>query len=261
MPTFSLHAGTQPLLVSLPHNGTGIPQTLQARMTETALRRPDTDWHVARLYDFARELGASILVPQYSRYVVDLNRPPDGAALYPGQSETGLCPTITFAGQSIYLDGEAPGDEEVRDRVDRYWRPYHAALHAELERLHSWHGRAVLWDGHSIRSQVPMFFTGQLSDLNLGTASGHSCSPAMQQRLVQALQTQTDFDYAVNGRFKGGYITRHYGQPEIGVEAVQLELSQRTYMDESSFVYDSDKASKVKQVIKLLLSQCLQGAG
>src|SRR6478735_8877366 len=226
MSIFTLHTGTAPLLVSLPHDGSEIPPDIAARLVPAARRAPDTDWHVSRLYGFARELGASILVPRHSRYVVDLNRPPDDTSLYPGQNTTGLCPTVQFSGDPVYRDGAAPDPDEIAARVGRYWRPYHAALEGELQRLRAAHGRVVLWEGHSIRGEVPFLFEGRLPDLNLGTADGRSCSPALQARLVEVLQGQRRYDWVVNGRFKGGYITRQYGDPEHGVDAVQLEISQ-----------------------------------
>ena len=252
-PTFSLHRGSVPLLVSLPHDGSVIPDAMAARMTEAARVAPDTDWHVARLYAFARELGASVLVPKYSRYVVDLNRPPDDISLYPGQNTTGLCPTVQFSGDSVYRDDQQPAPGEIAARVDAYWRPYHAALSEELQRLRAQHGRVVLWDGHSIRGECPFLFDGRLPDLNLGTAAGASCSAALQLKLEVALASQRRYDFVVNGRFKGGYITRHYGDPDNGIDAVQLEISQRIYMDETSYEYDEAKASKVRHVVRALL--------
>ena len=171
----TLHRGTVPLLVSLPHDGTELPPDIAARMTPAARAVPDTDWHVSRLYAFANALGASILVPRWSRYVVDLNRPPDDASLYPGQNTTGLCPMRRFSGEPVYLPGQDPSEDEVRDRVERYWRPYHDILRGELERLRGLHGRVLLWEGHSIRgSGLPFLFEGRLPDLNLCTANGAS---------------------------------------------------------------------------------------
>ena len=256
--TYTLHRGTAPLLVSLPHDGSEIPPDLAARMVEGARRAPDTDWHVSRLYAFARELGASILVPRYSRYVVDLNRPPDDTSLYPGQNTTGLCPAVQFSGEAVYREGQAPTPDEVARRVDRYWRPYHAALTGELQRLRAAHGRALLWEGHSIRGECPFLFEGRLPDLNLGTAGGTTCAPEVHQRIERALAAQDRYDFVVNGRFKGGHITRHYGDPAHGVDAVQLETSQRTYMDEDSFEYDEAKAAKVQAVIRSLVEAALE---
>jgi N-formylglutamate deformylase len=251
-----LHRGTAPLFVSLPHDGTAVPDEIAARMTDSARRVPDTDWHVSRLYAFARELGASIIAPKFSRYVVDLNRPPDDVSLYPGQNTTGLCPIVQFSGEPVYLPGQEPSPDEIAQRVDKYWRPYHDALAAEIARIKAAHGRVVLWEGHSIRAVVPFLFDGRLPDFNLGTANGASCSADLQRRLAGVLEAQRDYSFAVNGRFKGGYITRHYGDPENGVEAVQLELAQLNYMDEESFAYDETKASRVQMPIRALLEKC-----
>jgi N-formylglutamate deformylase len=257
MDVFTLHRGTRPLLVSLPHDGSAIPADLAPRMTEAARAAPDTDWHVARLYAFARELGASVLVPAYSRYVVDLNRPPDDASLYPGQNTTGLCPTVRFSGEPVYLPGQEPDVAETLARVDAWWRPYHDALAGELQRLRREHGRVVLWEGHSIRGEVPFLFDGRLPDLNLGTAGGASCSPALQARLESVLAAQTRYDWVSNGRFKGGYITRHYGDPANAIDAVQLETSQRIYMDEASFAWDEARAAAAQETIGALLAAAL----
>ena len=255
---FTLHRGTAPLLISLPHDGSRIPDAIAARMRPAARRAPDTDWHVGRLYEpLAKALGASVLRPQWSRYVVDLNRPADGHALYPGRKETGLVSTVGFDGEPLYVDGAEPDAEEIQQRVNEYWHPYHQALSQELERLRGEHGRVVLWEGHSIRSRVPMLFDGRLPDLNLGTADGASCGPALQQQLQAALQGQSRYTHVVNGRFKGGYITRHYGRPEAGVQAVQLELAQLNYMDEDSFAYDEARASPLQDVILSLLRLCV----
>jgi len=255
---FTLHRGTAPLLVSLPHDGSHIPEALAARMVPAARRAPDTDWHVSTLYAFAREMGASIIVPRHSRYVVDLNRPPDDTSLYPGQNTTGLCPAVQFTGEPVYLEGQAPDEAEVAQRVERYWRPYHDALIGEIERLRAQHGRVVLWEGHSIRgSELPFLFDGRLPDLNLGTSGGASCSPGLQQRLEAVLAGQGNFDHVVNGRFKGGYITRHYADVARGVQAVQLEVSQRNYMDEDSFAYDASRALVLQAVIRDLLRATL----
>lgn len=258
MSTHTLHRGSAPLLISLPHDGSTIPEAISARMLPAAQRSVDTDWHVGRLYEpLAKALGASVLRPTASRYVVDLNRPADGQALYPGRRETGLVSTIGFNGQPLYRDGEEPSADEIQRRVNEFWRPYHDALSQELERLLAEHGRVVLWEGHSIRSRVPMLFEGQLADLNVGTAEGASCDPALQAKLQSMLEGQSRYSFVVNGRFKGGYITRHYGRPEAGVQAVQLELAQLNYMDEDSFAYDEGKAAALQQTIEPLLRVCL----
>ncbi|RRN56593.1 N-formylglutamate deformylase [Pseudoxanthomonas sp. SGNA-20] len=254
---FHLHQGDAPLLISLPHDGSELPADIAARLTDSARRVPDTDWHVSRLYAFARELGASIIRPRYSRYVIDLNRPPDDASLYPGQNTTGLCPTVQFSGEPVYQPGAEPDQAEIARRLEAYWRPYHDNLDAELQRIRGQHGRVVLWEGHSIRGRLPYLFEGALPDLNLGTAGGHSCSPALRQRLEEVLAAHPQYSHVVDGRFKGGYITRHYAAPETGVQAVQLELAQRTYMDEDSFAYDPVRAEALQQVLRALLQAVL----
>lgn len=253
----TLHRGTAPLLISLPHDGSAIPDALAARMTPEARRAPDTDWHVSRLYAFARDIGASILVPRYSRYVIDLNRPPDDVSLYPGQNTTGLCPTVRFSGDPVYLPGEEPVADEVAQRIETYWRPYHDALRDELDRVRDAHGRVLLWEGHSIRGECPFLFDGRLPDLNIGTASGTSCLPDVQQRIESALQAQSDHGWVVNGRFKGGHITRHYGDPANGIDAVQLEIAQRIYTDEASFCYDPALAANAQRAIRRLIVAAL----
>jgi N-formylglutamate deformylase len=252
-----LHRGSLPLLVSLPHDGSHIPPELAARMAPESRRAPDTDWHVSRLYAFAKDMGASVLVPSHSRYVVDLNRPPDDVSLYPGQNTTGLCPAVRFSGEPVYLEGQSPSEDEVQGRVERYWRPYHALLVEELQRLHGRHGRVLLWEGHSIRGEVPFLFEGTLPDLNVGTSSGASCSPQLQARLEAVLSAQTNYSWVANGRFKGGYITRQYGRPAQGVDAVQLELSQRNYMDEDSFEYDEARAGRLLPTLRALVAAAL----
>jgi N-formylglutamate deformylase len=257
METFRLHRGTTPLLISLPHDGSEIPESLAETMVASARTAPDTDWHVSRLYDFALAMGASMLVPRYSRYVVDLNRPPDDVSLYPGQNTTGLCPIVQFTGGPVYLPEQEPSPAEVDRRVETYWRPYHHALAAEIARLRERHGRVLLWEGHSIRSQVPFLFDGRLPDLNLGTAAGASCLPETQQRIEAVLAGQSRYRWVSNGRFKGGYITRHHGRPGEGVDAVQLELAQLNYMDEDSFAYDEARAVPLQALLKDLLQAAL----
>ncbi|HEX3894907.1 MAG TPA: N-formylglutamate deformylase [Rudaea sp.] len=255
--TYTLHHGTSPLLISLPHNGTQLPRDLDARLTLDAQRVPDTDWHVEKLYGFAHALGASMIVPNYSRYVIDLNRPRDDASLYPGQNTTGLCPITTFSGEPVYLPGQEPDKTEIAARIETYWQPHHTALTEEIERIGEAHGRVVLWEGHSIRSVVPFLFEGRLPDLNIGTANGDSCSAGLQRRLVNVLDAQRDYSYVLNGRFKGGYITRHFGKPSRGVDAIQLELAQLNYMDEDTFEYADARAAKLQSVIRKLLEAAL----
>ena len=260
METFVLHLGTAPLLISLPHDGTEVPADIAARLTDSARAVPDTDWFVSRLYAFARELGASMIVPRYSRYVVDLNRPPDDVSLYPGQNTTGLCPNVQFSGAPVYLPEQEPTEAEIRDRVVRFWRPYHSALAGEIARLRGEHGRVVRWEGHSIRAVVPFLFEGRLPDFNLGTATGASCLPATQARLAAVLAGQSRYSAVVNGRFKGGYITRKYGDPGQGVEAIQLELAQTTYMDDAERNYDETRAKPTQDLIGRLLDAAVSSA-
>lgn len=228
---FQLTQGRLPLLISIPHLGTQIAPALAAQMTPEAPRLVDTDWHLEHLYNFAVAMGASVIQAHYSRYVIDLNRPPTGESLYPGQTTTGLCPTETFRGEPLYPAGSEPDVAEVARRRAVYWQPYHDALAAELKRLRQQHGQVLLWDAHSIASVLPRLFEGKLPDLNFGTASGASCAPQVLQAALQCLGGEP-FTHVVNGRFKGGYITRHYGQPSQGTHAIQLELCQCLYMNE-----------------------------
>jgi N-formylglutamate deformylase len=262
MSVFQLQQGRVPLLISLPHVGTEIPTELAARLVPRALASEDSDWHLERLYrPLAERLGASLIVPRYSRYVIDLNRPPDDQPLYPGASGgTGLVPTRFFTSEPLYVDGAAPDAVEVAARRQAYWQPYHDALAAELARLRAEHGHALLFDGHSIRSELPWLFEGELPALNLGTADGTSCAPAIAERLGALLAGQAQFSHVVDGRFKGGYITRHYGQPGLGVHAVQLEMCQRCYMDEAldpRRAYDEVAAAQVAPLIEQMLQEML----
>ncbi len=261
MDLFAFRAGSAPLLVSMPHVGTHVPADLAARLTREARVLPDTDWHLERLYDFLDALGASVLVATHSRYVVDLNRPPDNTSLYPGQDTTALVPLDTFARAAIYRDGAAPDEAEVAQRVERYWRPYHAQLGRELERLRAAHGYALLWDAHSIASRVPRFFEGRLPDFNLGTAGGRSCAPGLSDAVAAVAQRAAGYTAVLNGRFKGGYITRRYGQPNTGVHAIQLELAEIAYMDEAPpFAFDPARAARLRPVLRAMLEAML-GAG
>jgi N-formylglutamate deformylase len=262
MSVFQLQQGRVPLLISLPHVGTEIPPELAERLVPRALVSEDSDWHLERLYrPLAEKLGASLIVPRYSRYVVDLNRPPDDQPLYPGATGgTGLVPTRFFTDDPLYVDGALPDAASVAARREAYWRPYHEALAAELTRLRGQHGHALLFDGHSIRSELPWLFEGELPALNLGTADGASSAPAITAGLAALLAGQQQFSHVVNGRFKGGYITRHYGQPAQDVHAVQLEMCQRCYMDEAldpRRAYDDAAAAEVAPLIEQMLTTML----
>jgi len=253
-PVFQLARGDTPLVVSLPHCGERIPESLQAAFVPRALSVEDTDWHLQRLYAFARELGASLLVPRFSRYVIDLNRPPDDTPMYPGANNTELCPTRFFTGDPLYREGCAPTKEEIAARRETWWRPYHDALRAELDRVKAVHGHAVLFDGHSIKARLPWLFEGELPALNLGTAAGASCAPALRTALADVLAGQRRYSQVVDGRFKGGYITRHYGRPADHVHAVQLEMTWDCYMDsDAPWHWRDDRAAEVTPVLRALL--------
>jgi N-formylglutamate deformylase len=258
---FHLHQGSVPLLISIPHLGTALPPELHARLSPEAATLVDTDWHLDRLYAFARELGASVLAAHWSRYVIDLNRPPGGESLYPGQATTGLCPSETFTGAPLYRAGCEPTADEHALRLANYWQPYHQALRSELDRLRTEHGHVLLWEAHSIASAVPRLFEGKLPDLNFGTNEGRSCSPGVIDAVLAALRADqpADLTHVVNGRFKGGYITRHYGQPEQGVDAIQLEMCQSLYMNEAEpFDYRPDLAERIQPVLQRMLTAGLQ---
>jgi N-formylglutamate deformylase len=249
-------AGDSPLVISLPHGGTHLPADIAARMTPLARTVPDTDWHVGPLYGFARTLGASWLEARLSRYVVDLNRPPDDGALYPGQLSTGLCPTHTFEGEPLYA-GAAPDAAELARRRELYWAPYHAALGELVAVAQARHGYAILFDAHSIASSVPRLFTGRLPDLNVGTFDGQSCDTSLATTVTQLLGAQQRFSHVLNGRFKGGYITRAYGQPQRGVHAIQLEIARSAYMDESGTAWEPARAEPLQSQLRELLRALL----
>ncbi len=249
--SYTLIKGRIPLLISMPHNGTQIPDHIKAVMTESGLQVTDTDWCMDKLYDFAVELGAYILMPKYNRYVIDLNREPNGVDLYPGAQSTELCPTSSFAFQPLYKDGQQPTEQEIKSRVAHYWQPYHSAISQTLHALRDEFGQAVLLEAHSIASHVPRFFDGQLPDFNFGTNDGVSCAGKMINA-VEAIDF-APYSQVTNGRFKGGYITRAYADVEHHIHTLQLELSQHTYMDEESLTYNEEKAAQVKVKLQQLV--------
>jgi len=252
--------GGLPLLVSMPHCGTHIPDAMAARMTAVARTVPDTDWHMPQLYDFLTGLDVSVISATHSRYVIDLNRAPDSRALYPGASNTELCPLQTFDMEEIYRDGQRPDNGEVAERRETYWRPYHDRITETLAAIRAQHGLALLWDAHSIRSVLPRFFEGRLTDLNLGTGGGTAAAASLLDILgaVARDAAQLGYTHAVNGRFKGGYITRSHGDPANGIHAVQLELTQCTYMDETPpFGFREDLAAEVRPVLSGLIHAML----
>ena len=263
MEPYRFKQGSLPLLVSMPHSGTYIPPEIAGRLTEVARTVPDTDWHMPQLYDFLQDLDVSVVQATHSRYVIDLNRAPDNQALYAGASNTELCPLQTFAQEEIYLEGRRPDAAEVEARRAAFWQPYHDRIRQELAAIKARHGFALLWDAHSIRSEVPRFFEGRLPDLNLGTADGQAAAPGLLDLLAAVARDaeQLGYTHAANGRFKGGYITRSHGDPAGNVHAVQLELSQITYMDEDPpFTFREDLAAQVRPVLSGLVHAMLAWA-
>ena len=251
-------AASVPLIVNVPHAGIYLPPAIAQTLTPAGLRVPDTDWHVDKLYDFVPALGGTLMVATHSRIVVDLNRSPTGDALYPGVSNTEICPTASFSNAPIYQAGLAPDRAAIAARIAQYWLPYHAQLRAEIERLKAQHGYCILLDAHSIVSVAPRFFAGRLPDLNLGTADGRSCAASLQRIAFQVLSAADGFTAVHNGRFKGGYITRHYGEPPHDVHALQLEMAQRCYIDEAApHTYDESRAAALKDVLKKLVEKLL----
>lgn len=258
MTSYTFTAGSTPLLVSLPHVGTIIPDELKSRFQDRTLTVEDTDWHLERLYDFARDRRASLIYSHVSRYVIDLNRPPSNEPMYPGANNTELCPTRSFDGDPLYRDGCQPSQAEIDRRREVYWQPYHDAIAAELARLKATFGYAVLFDGHSIRSELPWLFPGKLPDLNLGTANGASCAASLERRLGSLLQHQDHYTHVVNGRFQGGYITRHYGRPAEAIHAVQLEMCWSTYMQERPpYEIDDARAMLLQPVLMQIIDSIL----
>jgi formiminoglutamase len=259
--------GSAPLLLSFPHTGTEIPGEIEATLASPWLARKDTDWWIDKLYGFAASLDATTVRTVLSRTVIDVNRDPSGASLYPGQATTGLCPTETFDGEPLYRDGSAPAADQIERRRARYFDPFHAALAAEIARLRGMHPRIVLYDCHSIRSVVPRLFEGELPHMNIGTNSGASCDPDLQGS-IEAICAASSFSWVANGRFKGGWITRRYGRPEEGVHAVQMELACRSYMREPPDVreanwpvpYDPVFSGRLAKSLAAVLEACLKFA-
>ena len=259
--------GDAPLLVSIPHTGTDLAG-LEERLVSPWLGRRDADWWIDRLYDFAGGLGATVVHTAISRTVIDVNRDPSGASLYPGQATTGLCPVETFDGDPLYRDGQGPGEEEIARRRKAFFEPYHAALDTELARLRQAHERVVLYDCHSIRSVIPRLFDGELPVFNLGTNGGASADPALEGR-VAALLAKSGERFVVNGRFRGGWITRHYGRPDDGIHALQMELACRGYMREPAgpvteadwpTPYDAAYAAPMRLQLEAILKAALDWA-
>lgn len=263
----SVVRGDAPLVVSLPHTGTWIPEEVEAGLVSPWLARKDADWWLDRLYDFAAGLGATVVHTAVSRTVIDVNRDPSGTSLYPGQTTTALCPVETFDGEPLYRAGHAPDEAEIARRHETYFAPYHQALLAELKRLTARHAAVVLYDCHSIRSVIPRLFEGELPQFNLGTNDGASCDPALTRRVARIVDA-TGLSRVTNGRFKGGYITRCYGQPAHGVHAIQMELACRGYMREPATPdpaswpspYDATHAAPIRAALVSVLDDVYEWA-
>ncbi|CNL15571.1 putative N-formylglutamate amidohydrolase [Yersinia enterocolitica] len=253
----SFHAGKLPLLISIPHAGTRLTPAVEAGLSDAARPLSDTDWHIPRLYDFAHEMGASMVIGNYSRLVVDLNRPEDDQPLY-STATTGLFPETLFDGRPCFMPGKTPSPPERQSYLQQIWRPYHQQLQSELDRLKNQFGYALLLDAHSIASVIPRLFEGQLPDLNFGTHSGASCAPSLSEQLIECCQHSPSFSHVLNGRFKGGYITRAYGLPQEHQHAVQLELSQLNYMSETApYPYLPERATHLQQLLQQLINKML----
>ena len=260
MQLYDLKHGNSALIISIPHAGTFVPQDIKSRFTDIAHHVPDTDWFVPQLYtEYAEENDVTVISANYSRYVVDLNRPADGTPLYPGQASLPICPPQSFDGENIYQDGAEPTADEIEDRIAAYWQPYHDEIRTQIARIKEQHGYAILYDAHSIRQTVPRLFDGALPVLNLGTVNGKSCHSEIEHAANTAAQN-SDYDCILNGRFIGGYITRHYGNPDAQVHALQMELAQSAYMDEDTVNYDEEKAEKLKTVLSRILNAMTDNA-
>lgn len=249
---YEFRSGSAPLMINVPHAGVSVPQAIEARLTPAARALPDTDWHVDRLVEAVPASGAAVLRALHSRYVIDLNRGSDDQPLY-AIPTPGLVPTNTFSGEPVYA-GQAPDAAEIEDRIERYWQPYHDKLATTLDDIRARHGHAILLDVHSIYSEVPGLFDGRLPDLNLGTNDGASLDPELRQKAASLLADASGFSHVVDGRFKGGFITRHYGQPDKNIHALQLEISQACYMDEADpGRWNADRAAPLVSVLHALI--------
>ncbi|ALN75390.1 MULTISPECIES: N-formylglutamate deformylase [unclassified Aureimonas] len=254
MSVFERHQGTSPVVIAFPHTGTLVPPEIEAKLNAEGRLLRDTDWHIERLYDGLLP-GATTVRATFHRYVIDANRDPSGASLYPGQNTTGLIPVIDFDGQPIWREGEEPDEAETARRLAAFHKPYHEALSTEIERVKALHGYAILYDCHSIRSHIPFLFEGRLPDLNIGTDEGRTCAPEIEQAAREICAAADGFSSVLNGRFKGGWTTRHYGRPKEGVHAIQMELAQATHLETEAppFRYDERRAERLRAVLSTLL--------
>ena len=249
---YTFYQGNSPLLVSIPHDGRILPPDIANLMTSNALSLPDTDWNVSRLYQFCKVIDASMIIGKYSRYVVDLNRSDNDELLYKNNITTGICPSNSFDGNDLYKDNKIISATEKQQRIKFYWLPYHNKIKSCLKNIKNHYGYALLWDAHSIQSEIPSLFPGKLPDLNIGTNDQKSCSIDAQNAVISTAK-DSPYSVAVNDRFKGGYITRCYGIPEKNQYAIQLELAQSCYMDEHTLDYDIIRAEKLVNTLRKML--------
>ena len=254
MQPVTVTSGSSPLMLAMPHTGTRLPGEIHDALNQRGRQLTDTDWHIDRLYDGLLP-DATIVRANFHRYAIDANRDPSGASLYPGQNTTGLVPLTDFDGLPIWLAGREPGLAEIERRTAAFHAPYHAALDAQLQRIKQLHGHVVLFDCHSIRSQIPFLFEGVLPDFNIGTNNGSACAPQISGLAVAVCLAASNYSHVLNGRFKGGWTTRHYGQPYDGVHAIQMELAQSTHLATQSppFAYDREKSEKLRGVLAKIL--------
>lgn len=254
----SVKRGELPLVLAMPHSGTYVPEDIFDKLNAAGQALADTDWHIPRLYDGLID-NVTVIQAHFHRYVIDANRPPSGQSLYPGQNTTGLCPLIDFEGKPIYKTGFEPDQDEIEFRREFFHKPYHDLLTQELHRLRDRHGIAILYDCHSIRSEIDFLFDGKLPDLNIGTFDGKSCDERISDAVMNVCDDQRQYSSVLNGRFKGGWTTRHYGQPAQNIHAVQMELCQSTYMDETApWTYRPEKAANIRNVLRNLLSAIIE---
>jgi len=256
MSVVEIRQGTSPVILGFPHTGTHVPEDIRARLNDNGRILADTDWHIHRLYDGLIE-NATIVRATFHRYVIDANRDPSGASLYPGQNTTGLIPETDFDGKPIWKEGEEPREADIAARLEQFHAPYHAALVAEIERVKAIHGVAILYDCHSIRSHIPFLFEGRLPDFNVGTDMGRTCHPDIETVVVDVVRAAEGYTSVLNGRFKGGWTTRHYGRPETGVHAIQMELAQSTHLatETPPFDYAPGKADRLRQHLGTILKR------
>jgi formiminoglutamase len=257
MSFLDVQRGDSPVVLGLPHTGTELPGDVAGCLNETGQALADTDWHIHDLYAGLLD-DLTTVRTRIHRYVIDVNRDPAGVSLYPGQNTTSLCPVTDFDGQPIWREGAEPNDAEIARRRDIYHAPYHSALAAELERVRGIHGFAVLYDCHSIRSEIPFLFDGTLPDFNVGTDEGQTCDPSIERRVYSRCEAADGYRAVLNGRFKGGWTTRHYGRPADGWHAIQMELAQSTYMlEKPPWIYDPDRADRLRVHLKNILEDLI----